>query len=560
MGAISLQATSTSTRRVFSANAAAFPTRLQALLRFFGVHREPLHNPSCLSQHTPLEFFCHILSKMQFSKILFFLSLCLISSQAFSDSISTGTGFYISSDGYFVTNFHVIKGAKDIAVQDRMNQIYRASIVQVDTDNDLAILRVEGKKFTFLAVASSTGVQKGETVFTIGFPNITMQGLESKVTQGIISSLSGIGGQPTTFQISVPIQPGNSGGPLINEYGNVIGIVSSTLRPQATMEAGGFLPQTVNYAIKSNYLLELIATIPTIKRSTTLGQKKLTLPEQITRAEQAVGLVIVAKGRNTAGFAPPNSVGNKPPPVAKSQTPPPPFLLPDPLPEDASEQNKLGEMYLKHSNDRQSKIEAVKWFRLAAEQGFAPAQVNLGAMYFSGRGVAGSHKEAVKWFRLAAWQKFAPGENRLGEMYLLGFGIEQSWEEAVKWFRLAAEQGNAEGQVNLAVMYDSGSGVQESLSEAIKWYRLAAEQGNGRAIMKFVDMHLDGRGVAHGVAQSDEEAVKWLRLAADQGIPDAQLRLGFMYEKGRGVTQSDTEAEKWYRLAAEKGYVRKKNN
>src|SRR5207249_3907696 len=93
-----------------------------------------------------------------------------------------------------------------------------------DAANDLAILKVEGKSRA-LPVAASRIVQLGEPVFTIGFPNVALQGFEPKLTRGEVSSLAGIQDDPRYFQISVPVQPGNSGGPLVDSRGNVVGIV-----------------------------------------------------------------------------------------------------------------------------------------------------------------------------------------------------------------------------------------------------------------------------------------------------------------------------------------------
>ena len=105
---------------------------------------------------------------------------------------------------------------------------------------------------------------------------------------------------------------------------------------------------------------------------------------------------------------------------------------------------------------KQDYKEAVKWFRLSAEQGDAYAQNDLGSMYFHGRVVPQDYKEAEKLFRLAAEQGIAEAQCNLGVMYHEGLGVEQDYKEAVKWNRLAVEQRNERGQVNLAIMYDDG--------------------------------------------------------------------------------------------------------
>ena len=122
--------------------------------------------------------------------------------------------------------------------------------------------------------------------------------------------------------------------------------------------------------------------------------------------------------------------------------------------------------------------EAAKWYRLAAEQGFAPAQNDLGFMYDNGRGVPQDDAEATKWFRIAAEQGFSRAQNDLGFMYDNGRGVPQDDAEAVKWFRIAAEQGFARAQNDLGLMYANGTGGPQDDVLAYAWLNLAVEQGN----------------------------------------------------------------------------------
>ena len=200
--------------------------------------------------------------------------------------------------------------------------------------------------------------------------------------------------------------------------------------------------------------------------------------------------------------------------------------------------------------------EAVRWYTLAADRGFADAQNNLGVCYANGSGVELNYDEAAKWYRLAADKGNAYGQANLGWCYQYGYGVEQSDEEAVRLYRLAAEQGNADGQCNLGWCYDSGTGVKQDYKEAVKWYRLAANQGESYAQNNLGVCYRDGTGVE----QSYEEAVKWYRLAAEQGNADGQCNLGWCYDSGSGVEQNCEEAVKWYRLAAKQGNSYAQNN
>ena len=135
-----------------------------------------------------------------------------------------------------------------------------AKVVQVDAANDLALLKADGR-FASLPIAASRSVALGGPVATVGFPDIGLQGFAPKLAKGEIASLSGAGDDPRYFQISVPVQPGNSGGALVDEHGNVVGIVSAKLNEAAALAASGSLPENVNYAVKSSLLLSFLESV-----------------------------------------------------------------------------------------------------------------------------------------------------------------------------------------------------------------------------------------------------------------------------------------------------------
>lgn len=113
-----------------------------------------------------------------------------------------------------------------------------------------------------LPIRSSRDVKLGASVFTMGFPNPDIQGFNPKLTKGDISGLTGIQDDPRLFQISAPIQPGNSGGPLVDSAGNVVAVIVSKLDDATTARLTGSLPQSVNYAIKSHYVLGILDAVP----------------------------------------------------------------------------------------------------------------------------------------------------------------------------------------------------------------------------------------------------------------------------------------------------------
>ena len=136
----------------------------------------------------------------------------------------------------------------------------------------------------------------------------------------------------------------------------------------------------------------------------------------------------------------------------------------------------------KKAYDNKKYKQAIKYFRKAAEQGYASAQYNLGYCYDNGKGVTIDSDEAAKWYRKAAEQGHAEAQHELGHCYGYGRGVEKNYTEAVKWYKKAAEQGYAEAQHNLGWCYKFGSyGVEKNLTEAVKWYKKAAEKGNAYA-------------------------------------------------------------------------------
>ena len=102
-------------------------------------------------------------------------------------------------------------------------------------------------------------------------------------------------------------------------------------------------------------------------------------------------------------------------------------------------------------------------------------------MYGRGVGVPQNDKEAVKWWRLAAEQRYIDAQFNLGQVYRTGKGVPQNYKEAANWYRLAAEQGHAKAQYNLGVMYDKGKGVPQNYAECYAWSSIAAAMGNGNA-------------------------------------------------------------------------------
>ena len=203
-------------------------------------------------------------------------------------ALVTGTGFFVAPNGYLITNYHVVEDKTHFAIRDRHGHFYRAEVIAQDANRDLALLRVQGT-FPSLKIARSDTISKGQRVMAVGYPQISIQGNESKVTDGVISSFSGVNNDPNWFQISTPIQGGNSGGPLVTESGQVVGVVVATANAMKFFKQTGNIPQNVNYAIKANVLLDFLTERNISNVPTTSGRATIDAVDRAT-------VLIVAKG------------------------------------------------------------------------------------------------------------------------------------------------------------------------------------------------------------------------------------------------------------------------
>jgi TPR repeat protein len=127
---------------------------------------------------------------------------------------------------------------------------------------------------------------------------------------------------------------------------------------------------------------------------------------------------------------------------------------------------------------KQNYAEAMRWYRVAAAQGNALAQVGIGNLYGMGKGVPQDYGEALRWYRLAAAQGNIEAKNDLGFFYMNGWGVAQDYTQAMNWLRKAADQGNEVAQRNIGFLYFKGLGVAPDRAEAIRWFRKAAENGD----------------------------------------------------------------------------------
>jgi S1-C subfamily serine protease len=194
---------------------------------------------------------------------------------------SIGTGFAVSPNGLVLTAYHVAEGASSIKVHLFGGDVFQARIERSSPTTDLLLLRLDTKFSAYLTPISTHSLSIGEHVFTIGYPAIDLLGEEPKFTEGSIAALSGPGGDAMFIQISVPVQPGNSGGPLVTERGDLVGVVIGSANVLNFLKKTGTLPQNVSWAIKADYVCALLPPLTTAKisssREEAINQTKLSV-------------------------------------------------------------------------------------------------------------------------------------------------------------------------------------------------------------------------------------------------------------------------------------------
>jgi S1-C subfamily serine protease len=166
--------------------------------------------------------------------------------------------------------------------------------LRVDKDKDLALLQVTGMNGATALRVATNNLPIGTHVFTIGYPLVDLQGTQPKFTDGKVSSVAGAHDNPDEMQISVAVQPGNSGGPLADSNGDVVGVVVASLNEFETVAVAGSIPQMVNYAVKSTTLARFFRENRELVRTVRLGRSVPRSQEDAIRiVEKASGLVLV---------------------------------------------------------------------------------------------------------------------------------------------------------------------------------------------------------------------------------------------------------------------------
>lgn len=212
---------------------------------------------------------------------------------AVSEARVSGTGFFITYDGVVVTARHVIEGKTQLTVLTA-NGPLPAQVFKVSEEDDVALLRCDLGSTLALPLSLHFGsdeVRFGESVFTVGFPNPKILGREPKLARGEITSLAGLQDDPKCWQTSLPVLFGNSGGPMLDETGRVIGVITSKINPLEAVESFGEMPSLVAYSLKADRLLPLLESAG-VKLEEAPVVSSAEFVEAAERARESVVMVL----------------------------------------------------------------------------------------------------------------------------------------------------------------------------------------------------------------------------------------------------------------------------
>lgn len=459
----------------------------------------------------------------------------------------TGTGFSLL-DNYIVTNYHVVDGAQNISilgVNGIHNKTYEAEVIATDKVNDLAIIRVKGVSIPSAGIPYSVKTKVsdvGENVFVLGYPLTSTMGDEIKLTTGVISSRSGYQGDLSLYQISAPIQPGNSGGPLFDSNGNVIGIVS----------AKHIGAENVSYAIKTSYLKNLIEhSISSKVYPVSNKLANLNLAAKVKAIKNYV-YYIICSGKDKEEKDSKTTDTNRPSPLTDYQR-----YIYAAQDGDPEAQFRIGACFSEGSGVTKDMKKAAYWWQLGANQGDPSCQYNLGLCYLKGEGVTINKNKGAELIKSAAQDGMPAAQSKMGALYRDGIGVISDIQNAVYWWQQAAAQDYPDAQVNLGVCYANGWGVDKNLSTAKYWWEKAATKGDKVAISNLSKLE-----IAHEDVENDKPTESSLCSqnifqknidAAKEGNADAEYIIGRCYHRGECVEKNDSLAFEWYQKSANKG-------
>jgi hypothetical protein len=387
-------------------------------------------------------------------------TIAVLAASGLTYAQSSGTAFVVAP-GVLVTNQHVVDGCgaiEVIAADGRRPATVVDSVEQID----LALLRVYGLRGGVASLRTQSSAMLGESATVFGFPLGGALSSTGNFTTGVVSSLRGLRDAAGEIQITAPVQPGNSGGPVLDRAGSVIGVVSSRLSHNYTLKATGGLPQNVNFAVALDVLADfLVKNSVSFKSAERLPAVETT---QVAEMAQTFTYKISCTAPSRTATAPRPQT---PAPVA------PAAPTPDKLVQDI--QIALNQ----------------KGFNAGPADGFIGPQTQ--AAIIAAQQALGLTANGVSSIALLGAIKGMTIGSSVGSLPDAFFAFDRKdYQTAFRLFLGLAQNGNSDAQNNLAVMYRMGYGVTQNLTEAVKWFRRAAAQGNAQAHRNLAELAVQG--------------------------------------------------------------------
>jgi TPR repeat protein len=457
--------------------------------------------------------------------------------------ISSGSGVVISTRGEILTNSHVVEKCENITVQFSVGNAETATLIARDERNDLAVVSVKTSPSSIAIFREGTPLRAGDTVVALGYPLSGLLATTANLSVGNVSALAGLRDDTRFVQISAPVQAGNSGGPLVDASGHLVGIVTSKLNAIRIAKFIGDVPQNVNFALKAE-------VVRTFLESKSIAYRQAPSDKQLSPAD--VGDIArpftvnieceQRKYASVANVALPDDRKGLPPAGDRAK----PSVSPKQPVSTADELFEKG----KAAHAAKKFAEAMHWFREAAEKGNKDAMHVMGAAYRIGQLVPRDYDEAMRWYRRAADKGSGAAMAAIGGMYGDGIGVGQNYSEGLRWLRKGVEKGDATAMYGMGAAYAGGRGVKQDHKEALRWFQQAAENGSSDGMYAIGRAYWRGDG---GVSVDYAAAGRWLRQAADKGNHRAMNDIGLMHLNGLGIPQNLNQAMWWFRQAADKG-------
>jgi TPR repeat protein len=489
--------------------------------------------------------------------------------------------------GHVLTNQHVVDDCKKVTVGDDTRKQVTANVLETDRRNDLALLKISSMKMASAETRSlirklginlvplasdgllrSDVVELGEDVLVAGYPYGEIFSNSIKVTKGIVSANRGLGDDTGQFQIDAAVQPGNSGGPIYDGNGNIVGVVVSQLNKMKFAKEIGSMPENVNFGIKASTVRQFLTasglTTKWSKRSKGISTKELA---KIAK-NQTVMVVCHKTPSNSRLIAVPSSVlkVNACDQLAAHPSDPDKksegvyfYSIDGPKAVQACRlavQQFPTELRFGHQLARSLRkvdrysAETAKLTLELAKKGYPVAMASAVHLYRFGRVIEQDFTKAFNLANEGVELGYVGSIRQLGYLYLNGQGVEKDKSYAFELFKKAAEKGDSYSQSRLGWMYRKGVGVEGDFGEAFSWQKRSADQGYPRAIARLAHLYKKGLGTDRDIEKSLSLGEEAMRL----GDPYAPYLLAYMYRNGEGVPEDLDRAIELYKLSQERGF------